>query len=172
MTILAIVAAAAARADFMSDLSADHRASSVAHSPVVTSNEFATSAGTLPPIEHIELEDVFASPRPQPRMSDSAAVLIFGLGGVGVWQAGRNAKKFASSITPDWYHTGGPTQVGHSTPLPLDWTETLSIDVAFETPMVVVPHVSYRLPLEAAATLLEPAYARILAPRAPPFASM
>lgn len=173
MTIFAIVSAFAARADFMSDFGVEHRLTPTTPSRIAMSDDFSNQLQTaFPPIADSELEDVLAAPRPQPRVSDSAAVLIFGLGGVGVWQAGRSAKKFASSIAPDWYHTGGPAQIGHSTPLPIDWTDSVGIDVAFEAPVVVVPHFCYRVPFEAAATLFESFQSRVLAPRAPPFASM
>ena len=50
---------------------------------------------------------------PPSSMSLYLSVLI----GVGGWHFVRSARHFNMSAAPEWYHTGGPIQVGHSTPL-------------------------------------------------------
>lgn len=177
ITILALFAATAARADFMSDnWTASHRTATHSEASSLPTRglsdfDLATRTAVQVPLEAEHFGDVFETSKPQPPLSDSAAVLLAGLGGVGVWQAGRNAKKFVSSIAPDWYHTGGPNQIGHSTPLPYDFSNVVAIDVAFELPIVVIPHVSYRVPLVAASPPPVSWRVSVLAPRAPPHQS-
>ena len=56
-----------------------------------------------------------------PPAPDSASLVLWALGSAAVWQLGRSTHKFGLHVAPDWYHTGGPTQVGHATPLDLDF---------------------------------------------------
>jgi hypothetical protein len=56
------------------------------------------------------------APEPQ---HGSLSLALSALAGAGAWAAGRSIRKQASRSAPDWYHDGGPQQVGRATPL--DW---------------------------------------------------
>lgn len=45
---------------------------------------------------------------------------MWAFGSMGAWQFGRSARKVHFGAAPDWYHTGGPHQIGHTTPFDLD----------------------------------------------------
>lgn len=55
-----------------------------------------------------------------PPAPDSSALFLCALGSLGTWQLGRSARKWNFEAVPDWYHTGGPTQIGHATPLDIN----------------------------------------------------
>jgi hypothetical protein len=55
-----------------------------------------------------------------PPVPDSGMLALSGLLSLGVVQLGRNVRKIHLSALPEWYHAGGPTQVGHATPLDLE----------------------------------------------------
>ncbi len=60
-----------------------------------------------------------------PNAPNSLQLVLSALVSAGAWQLTRAAKGVHFAV-PDWYHTGGPCQVGHATPLSLD--RDLSID--------------------------------------------
>jgi hypothetical protein len=45
---------------------------------------------------------------------DSLGLCLFALLGLGLCKSAPYVKKFSFGTVPDWYHTGGPFQVGHS----------------------------------------------------------
>ena len=49
----------------------------------------------------------------------SFSLVLTAFGSLGAWRLGRSTKKFHFSSVPDWYHTGGPTQIGHAIVLDL-----------------------------------------------------
>lgn len=49
-----------------------------------------------------------------PAGPDSGALFLWALGGWGAWQLGRYTRKWQASVLPEWYHTGGPRQIGQS----------------------------------------------------------
>ena len=49
-----------------------------------------------------------------PAGPDSSALFLWALGGLGAWQLGRYTRKWQASVLPEWYHTGGPRQIGQS----------------------------------------------------------
>ncbi len=61
-----------------------------------------------------------------PAGPDSSALFLWALGGLGAWQLGRYTRKWHLSALPEWYHTGGPAQVGHAQRLDL---ERITLDV-------------------------------------------
>ncbi|MEW6200091.1 MAG: hypothetical protein AB1601_15685 [Planctomycetota bacterium] len=63
---------------------------------------------------------------PLPGGPDSSALFLWALGGLGAWQLGRYTRKWHLSALPEWYHTGGPAQVGHAQRLDL---ERITLDV-------------------------------------------
>lgn len=49
----------------------------------------------------------------------SVSLFFAAMGGLGAWQLGRSARRIRFGPVPEWYHTGGPPQVGHAVPLDL-----------------------------------------------------
>jgi hypothetical protein len=45
---------------------------------------------------------------------DSLGLCLFGLLGLGLCRSAPYVKRFSFGTIPEWYHTGGPFQVGHS----------------------------------------------------------
>ena len=77
--------------------------------PVVTSAAAAQTPDATAPVLTL------------PPGPDSATLFLLALSGVGVWQLGRTTRRLNVGFVPEWYHTGGPTQIGHATPLDLDF---------------------------------------------------
>jgi hypothetical protein len=82
---------------------------------------------------------------------DSAALFLWALGGVGIWQVSRNSRKIHLGHFPEWYHAGAP-QVGHTAPFDLDFSRSALVACVFDEPVLVK---SPRR--EAAEILLHPA---------------
>ena len=59
--------------------------------------------------------------RQLPPAPGSAALFLSALVSVGAWQLVRSARQISFSVVPEWYHTGGPAQVGHAVALDLDF---------------------------------------------------
>lgn len=57
-----------------------------------------------------------------PRAPAGLQVLVSALMTLGAWQLTKSAKNIHFSA-PDWYHTGGPSQVGNATPYDFDQYE-------------------------------------------------
>ena len=94
------------------------------------------SLGSLDMTLHSDLPDDSADSKQQ--RSDvrvlsggpgSVALFLSALSGLGVWQLGRSARKFNLASVPDWYHTGGCTQVGHVTAINPDFTAPATISI-------------------------------------------
>lgn len=54
---------------------------------------------------------------------------------LGSWQLVRSAKDLSLGHLPEWYHSGGPVQVGHATPFDLDYNSLVL--VTFDEPIVL-----------------------------------
>lgn len=87
--------------------------------------------------------------------------------GLGLLRAGRALRDGALSVAPEWYHTGGPQQIGYATPI----DPTLSFSHALvAAPAAVVPSVAphrYADFLDLC-IVLPRAASRPSAPRGPP----
>ena len=59
--------------------------------------------------------------RELPPAPGSAALFLSALVSVGAWQLVRSARHISFSAVPEWYHTGGPAQVGHAVAIDLDF---------------------------------------------------
>jgi len=57
-----------------------------------------------------------------PSRSGSASLLLCAFGSMCAWRVTRSARKFHLGAMPEWYHTGGPTQIGQATPVDLDFS--------------------------------------------------
>jgi len=71
-----------------------------------------------------------------PPSPDSATLCVSALAGFGLWQLGRSARKLHWGALPDWYHTAGPVQVGHATPLDLEFSLAALPACVFDAPVV------------------------------------
>jgi hypothetical protein len=85
---------------------------------------------------------------------------------LGAYQAGRSLRKLHIGVVPDWYHAGGPAQVGHATPFDLDSAGVLP-QCAFVRP--APPRPALRGTWEAEWAYRTQCVPRAAAPRAPPF---
>lgn len=56
-----------------------------------------------------------------PPAPSSVALFFSAMASIGAWQLVRCSKDLHFAAMPDWYHTGGPVQVGHTTALDLDF---------------------------------------------------
>lgn len=88
--------------------------------------------------------------------------------GVGGWHFVRSARHFNAAVAPEWYHTGGPAQVGHVTPLDLSFgTPPLCV---FERP-VAHQSLAYRIRLDEGPRLESQISLLLAAPRGPPLSA-
>ncbi len=62
-----------------------------------------------------------ADVRELPPLPGSAALFISAVLSMGGWHLVRSARHLHWGALPDWYHTGGPLQIGHAVPLDLDF---------------------------------------------------
>jgi len=51
---------------------------------------------------------------PLPPEPASLSLVLAGLGSLGAWQLGRAARTLHFGPVPEWFHTGGPVQIGHT----------------------------------------------------------
>ena len=105
--------------------------------------------------------------RQVPPPPSSAALALCALATLGAYQGGRSVRRmhFVSGI-PEWYHYGGPAQVGHARPFDLE-SGALPVCV-FEEPSDLRPGHSYRIPREHRSRLCPQFFLLIEAPRGPP----
>ncbi len=75
-----------------------------------------------------------------PPAPSSLSLGLTALAGLGLYQAGRSVRKLHLSNLPEWYHTGGPAQVGHATPLDLDIDTSALPLCVHATPTPCRPH--------------------------------
>ena len=80
----------------------------VANGPAEVPSDFGSASGT-------------GQPAALPPAPESALLAMSGLLSLGAIQLGRNVRKLGLGTLPvEWYHDGGPAQVGHSTPFDLE----------------------------------------------------
>lgn len=101
-----------------------------------------------------------------PDAPDSAALLLYALSTVGVWQITRYSRRLACSPAPDWYHTAAPERVGNAHVLSwdasdIDWPTCYGAEPPGE-PEVVWSARSERVPRLPSRAI------PIIAPRGPP----
>ena len=102
----------------------------------------------------------------------SVSLFLSALAGVGAWQLGRNAHKLHLGALPEWYHAGGPSQIGSSTPFDLSFSLTALPICGFENCLPAgktdLPPAVYRLWGEPASRIPAGLYALPTDPRGPP----
>lgn len=67
-----------------------------------------------------EDEDAGATIQELPPSPSSLHLVFTAFGVFGAWQLTHSARKLQFGNLPEWYHTGGPVQVGHATPFDLE----------------------------------------------------
>lgn len=72
--------------------------------------------------------------QPLPSAPSSVTLCLSAFAGFGVWQLTRSARKIHLGALPEWYHDGGPIQVGHVTPLDLSFDLSALPVCHFEAP--------------------------------------
>ncbi len=70
---------------------------------------------------NIDTQGAQAKVKELPAGPDSAMLFLCALGSVGIFHAGKSAKKLNFALVPDWYHSGGLRQIGHVHALELDF---------------------------------------------------
>ncbi len=103
---------------------------------------------------------------PLPAGPNGLALGLSALTSLAAVQACRSLRKLHLSALPEWYHTGGPMQVGHATPYQLDHAPLAVCD--FEQPSDLRPGISYRIPRELRSRLRSQFFLLVESPRGPP----
>jgi hypothetical protein len=106
---------------------------------------------------------------PLPAEPASLSLVLAGLGSLGAWQLGRAARTLHFGQVPEWFHTGGPVQIGHTHVANPDCTPILEICV-FDQPSGAHA-VLHRMRCEPPLILQPQCILTSEAPRGPPFLS-
>lgn len=78
-----------------------------------------------------------------PAPPSSLALVLSGLLSLGAYQSLRCLKRLNWHVAvPDWYHTGGPAQVGATTPIDIDFDQSALRACLFEAPTDWAPRVA------------------------------
>lgn len=117
---LVLGAVTGARAD-IGAFSVCTSASSPTTAPVAASEQVGTLAcldsglsDVLLPAGLAAAADPMRKPGRLPEEPASLSLVLAGLGSLGAWQLGRAARNAHFGHVPDWFHAGGPMQVGHT----------------------------------------------------------
>lgn len=105
-------------------------------------------------------------------MSRTPSSLLLGLtalAGLGLFQAGQTIRRVQGPLVAEWYHTGGPVQIGRATPLDLNALDLPPCELDPLVPPIpgtprAVPEMVLRIPFELLPLTT--------APRAPPALSV
>lgn len=100
--------------------------------------------------------------RQVPPAPSSFALGLTALAGLGLYQAGRRVQL---ARLPEWYHTGGPQQVGYATPLAIDSWELSGCSFAVPQPVI---HRCVGFAVEAMGLTPREVQPHVTAPRGPP----
>jgi hypothetical protein len=105
--------------------------------------------------------------RELPAAPSSLALVASAFAGLGVYHGLRSLRKLQFNVgtLPDWYHTGGPAQVGHATPFDLEFG-ALPV-CAFDEPGAR-PVFAYCVACEPRSRLRSQFFLLVESPRAPP----
>jgi hypothetical protein len=123
---------------------------------------------SAPPVLPGDLADrTSATVTDLPPAPSSLALVLSALASFGAYQGIRSLKRLHLGTLPDWYHADA-VQIGHTTPLRLEFDYSALPACAFESPSDLRPQVSYRIPREPCSRLRSQFLLVIEAPRAPP----
>lgn len=90
---------------------------------VPASNGLA-SPNFLPP-PHPELPATARGPSNDAPRGNSLSLFVIAIASFGAYGGVRSIKRVGANYAPDWYHTGGPQQIGYSTVFDLEFSHTL-----------------------------------------------
>ena len=99
----------------------------------------------------------------------SLSLVLAGLGSLGTWQLGRAARHAHFGDVPDWFHAGGPVQIGYAFIANPDCTPALDFS-AFDQPIANRP-VLHRMRCEPPLILQPQCILVTESPRGPPLLS-
>jgi hypothetical protein len=99
----------------------------------------------------------------------SLSLVLAGLGSLGAWQLGRAARHAHFGDVPDWFHAGGPVQIGYAFIANPDCTPALDVS-AFDQPIGNRP-VLHLMRCEPPLILQPECILVTESPRGPPFLS-
>ena len=102
-----------------------------------------------------------------PAPPGSAALGLWALGPMGMWQLGRSARKVHLGALPEWYHANGPAQIGHKLVFDLDFSDAALPVCAFAGPAGPRPTV-YRPRRNPYPRCGAQAILNVVGPRGPP----
>lgn len=74
--------------------------------------------------------------RELPGLPSSSELFLSAMLGMGAWQLVRSTKHLHLASVPEWYHHGGPTQIGHAVPCDLQFAP--AVLCVFDRPAVGV----------------------------------
>jgi len=106
-----------------------------------------------------------------PALPGSASLFLSAMLSLGAWQLVRSVRQFDFGVFPEWYHSGGPLQVGHAVAFDLEFH---ALPLCFITPEAEqggAPILRYRVGRDERAPSDLQSYLRASAPRAPPTTS-
>lgn len=103
-----------------------------------------------------------------PPPPSSVALVLSAIGSAGAYQAARSLRKLHFGVVPDWYHDGA-VQVGHRTPLSLEFSLNALPACVFEAPLVAELAGSWRVPRDCVPRPRLALFLPTEAPRGPPF---
>lgn len=110
-------------------------------------------------------DSTVATPQVLSRMPSSLLLGLTALAGMGLYHAGQSIRRVQGPLVAEWYHTGGPQQIGHATPLDLD---TLDLPPCVLDPLVPQVESTTRFVPEAVLRIPFDILPLATAPRAPP----
>jgi hypothetical protein len=162
LIVVGLAAVATARADLAA--SGERAAATL---PDYGFGDLPWSQGVLPAAPPVQdAPSLVPQVRTLPPAPDSAALCLSALAGFGVWQLGRSARKLHFGALPSWYHAD-VVQVGHSTPLDLEFSLAAMPACAFDAP-APQPAFAYRIPRELRSRLRSQFFLLVESPRGPP----
>ncbi|MCH7702618.1 MAG: hypothetical protein IID37_13120 [Planctomycetes bacterium] len=127
------------------------------------------SAGSVAAFDTGYDGETAATVRDLPAVPGSAQLFLSAMLSVGAWHFVRSAKHFHLADIPEWYHPGGPTQVGHVVPFDLDFS---ALPVCFfEQPVAERPALGRHLRESISRMLSQQYFLTNADPRAPPVLS-
>lgn len=123
------------------------------------------------PVHAAPTADLADAPSPTvtdlPPAPSSLALVLSALASFGAYQGVRSLKRLHLGALPDWYHADA-VQIGHATPLQLEFDCSALPVCAFASPSDLRPHISYRIPREHRSPYSSAVFLPVTAPRGPP----
>jgi len=71
-----------------------------------------------------------------PAPPGSASLFLAAVGSLGAWQLTRSVRRLHSAAVPDWFHTGGPRQIGYRFAIDITRPTYMPLCDSFDQPIV------------------------------------